>query len=253
MYTSSVSYMKKRRCKILKIKHNTILFGKKNQDTSFVYKQNDDKSMVFLNVGNEEMDSYYQFIDSKFVDIIQICIPWIFEKKEVSFEECSDFLIEQNPLQLEKSFALRFYPHYMTKFASFVSLHSEKDYMEARDNYKLVEIQHGKIFVRHYPVNLSFNYVLMPYCVLSVKKINVPNEIEGNSTIKLKLIVKYKDKTAPTELGYELSDVLNDLSIDANGIYERITKIAIRLHDKYQEQSNYFGQDIVKMINKQVF
>lgn len=245
--------MKKSRRKILKIKHNTILFGKKNQDTSFVYKQNDNHSMVFLNLGNEEMYPFYQFIDSVFVDIIQICIPWIFEKKEVSFEECADFLIEQNPFQLERSFARRYYPHYMSKFASFVSLHSEKDYMEARDKYTLVQIQHGKTFVEHYPVTLSYDYVLMPYCVLSVKKINDTNGIEGNSTIKLKLIVKYKDKTAPTELGYELSNLLSDLSINANHIYERVTEIAIKLYDKYQEQSNYIGEDMVKMINKQVF
>lgn len=188
--------MNKYVCKVHRIKDNEVLFGKKFQDTSFIYRQNNDNSVEFSHICNVEMESFYQYVDSKFVDIMQKCLPWIYEKDEVSFVECSDFLIEQNPLQLEKSFAQRFYPNIMTKFASYVSLHSEKDYINARDSYNLVEIQHGKTFVKHYPIHLSLPYVLMPYCLLSVKKINDREGTDDNTSVKLKLIVKYKDKNS---------------------------------------------------------
>lgn len=243
--------MNRSTCKIYRIKDNQILFGKKNQNTSFIYRQKDDKSMEFSHVCNVEMESYYQYIDSKFVDIIQSCLLWIYEKGEASFEECSAFLIEQNPLQLETDFAQRFYPNIMTKFASYVSLHSEKDHKDAKERYSLVEIQHGKAFVKHYPVHLSFPYVLMPYCTLSVKKIN--GESDDATTIRLKPIVKYKDKTAPTKLGYELSEIQNELSVNSDIVYERVSKMAIRLYDKYQEQLNYFGKDTIDMVNRQVY
>ena len=243
--------MNKGTCKIYRIKDNQILFGKKNQDTSFIYKQKDDKSMEFSRVCDVEMESYYQYIESKFVDIIQLCLPLIFEKGEVSFEECAALLTKQNPLQLETNFAQRFYPNIMTKFASSVSLHTTNDYMDAKERYSLVELQHGKTFVKHYPVHLSFPYVLMPYCTLSVKKIY--DENDDAATIRLKPIVKYKDKTAPTELGHEISKVLCELSVNANSVYEQVTKFAIRLYNKYQEQSNYFGKDMVDMINKQIY
>lgn len=243
--------MNKGTCKIYKIKDKQILFGKKNQNTSFIYRQNDDKSVEFSHVCDLETESYCQYIDSKFVDIIQNSLPWIYEKGEVSFEECSDYLIEQNPLQLKADFAQRFYPNIMTKFASYVSLHTVNDYMDAKERYSLVEIQHGKTFVKHYPVHLSFPYVLMPYCTLSVKKIE--DENDDATTIRLKPIVKYKDRTAPTELGHELSKVLCELSVNTNSVYEQIAKMTIRLHDKYQEQSNYFGREMVDMINKQVY
>lgn len=223
-------------CKVHRIKDNEILFGKKSQDTSFVYRQNDDKSMTFLDVNDIEMKSFYQYIDSKFIDIIQGSLPWICEKGEVSFEECSDFLIEQNPLQLEKSFTQRFYSNIMTKFASNVSLYSENDFLNTRDNYNLVEIQHSKMFVKHYPIHMSLPYVLMPYCMLSVKKIEDNNGIEDNTIVKLKPIVRYKDKTAPTKLGLELSEVLDKLSVNPNSIYERVSKMSIMLYDKYQHQ-----------------
>lgn len=243
--------MNKNTCKIYRIKDNQILFGRGNQDTSFVYRQKNNKSMEFSHVYDAEMESYYQNIDSKFVDIIQNCLPWIYEKGEASFEECYVFLIEQNPLQLETSFAQRFYPNIMTKFASYVSLHTVKDYKDAKGHCSLVEIQHGKTLVKHYPVHLSFPYVLMPYCTLSVKKIS--DENDDATTIRLKPIVKYNDKTAPTELGHELSKVLCELSVNTNCVYEQVTKMTIRLYDKYKEQTNYFGKDTIDMVNRQVY
>lgn len=247
--------MERKGIKVNRIKDHTVLFGKDKEDTNFIFKENEDGNLEFSHFSDDRIAIFFSYVDTSFATIIEDSILWIFKKGEVPMEKLFAHIAKQNLLNMKSSSTKQFYKHLLCKFISLAATSSLQNFHNGSDYYDLVEIQHGKNFVKHYPVQLNQPYILFQYCTISAIKKEETIETEGKKCKKIKLIVRYHDKTAPTHLGDELSEALALLSTTTNSakLYEKISQMSIRLHNKYTEQTRYFGNEMMEMLNRQVY
>lgn len=220
------------------IKDNNLLFGKRNQDTCFFYRVQDDGGLKYSHVSDLNIESFLSFADSKFMDVMNSCIVWIKRKRMVRPCDVVDYLVEHNPLSVDKNSSQIIYRSFMARFIAQTAYCSTENYAKGAISYYLIKLQHGDSYFEYYPYQLKLPHVLLPYCTISAHSTEEFCDAEGLRYVKIKLIVRYKDRTAPTELGNKMIENLASLSPNLDPEYKRRIQISLKLYDRYLEQNN---------------
>jgi len=239
--------------KTLKIIDGHILLGKRRQNTGFVYSVTKNGRLRFSNIESSKTESLLTYIDSALPQIISKLLPWIYKRGGATFSDVCKTLVKDNPLELEEKFSLVFYKNLLAKFASGLVSYMVDDNGTIINACDFIYVQHGKYFQKVWPIQTQLPSVLMPYLSFDVVRKKCDYSENGINYRVLKLIVKYVDKTAPTQLGNDLSKSLCEVDLQNNALFDTITAMSCRVHDKYIEQVSFFGKDTIDMVNKQVY